>query len=1150
MRFQLEATPEELEQKSFDLIRQLSGVLSPVVPDLAEHLEKALPRKEQALKYPVLRALQKQTKEIYADHLQRMQAEIAEVLQESAETTHLKKGLEEEVELPASFAEFFFASMDWDDLGKARTHKYIRRVPYLSGGKRKYRYYYTVTGGKGLGHAEEIQVKAKFRVETEDAEGHLTVLAVKGDKVTVEHDETGDVHVFDKKALQRFLHAQHKKAIDRKRKKLKELTSAAEKFGTEKQKQILKERAKKFEEQFKPPEPMGLMPFQAKEEEVNEAVEKLKEPVEPAKETVKPKPKEKNLAKLKPDEIPEMRYEDDEAIEKLMVMGDALYAAQKGREFERDGIGFNSADMMVWNRATGNLDWMRSILRGYKLQLTAAFGLDYYHCGLSDPPKASSLGFSWNSTMGSLQIQLDGRLSGKDFDEFRSINRRHNVWFSRGVNFVHKKNLADFDFAEYRADMMELGLDIPNELPEKPKPKKVEIPKDAWEVKKLIAKRQVHNVISVVQHKDGRFAFYAPYDKEFNKIFRNDSGVLSGITEYNENDHGRETYDLDLVEEAIDKIKARMPGWEIVTTGIKEARVKEDQRQVELQKPIPEVQEKLAPKIKLHAYQNEGVRFLDETGGNALIGDEMGLGKTLQTLAWAAKNNKKILVVCPKVVRRNWIHEAEKFFPDHFVGTELDTSMLRKKKKLDLSDSNIVTVNFEALHKFKDQIEAAGFDTIVIDESHKIKNPKAKRTKTIQEVAKKMKHKILLSGTAILNNRQELVTQVDLIAPDEYTEIKRKVDKFGGVHYKRELKNETIGGAWNELRPIYLVRKKKDVLPDLPEKTTTILELETKGLPDLPAKKAKIGDFSRVRTELAVGKAEATKEVIKEVLDSSQSRMLVFTESLEAAKKLAAEFGDLAVLHHGQQSHEKREAAKKEFQKQDESGEFISEKRIFVTTRQAMEVGANLTAADKVIFNDLPWNPGLLDQAESRAQRIGQKKNVNVYWVTAANNLFDQHVTAIIRRKFELAKKVNHGEQVTPEEREWMQTALTEQELLDQIRGLEAGPEKFESSEETAKSFAEFVQLGNSFPASPEEKNELTRKSLLAVSKGDSWSKAEKKDYYDHTKPVADHDDIAYRRVKEVLKRKGYVDSDFEDGGPLYGYSTNQLLKLIRGSDG
>lgn len=50
----------------------------------------------------------------------------------------------------------------------------------------------------------------------------------------------------------------------------------------------------------------------------------------------------------------------------------------------------------------------------------------------------------------------------------------------------------------------------------------------------------------------------------------------------------------------------------------------------------------------------------------------------------------------------------------------------------------------------------------------------------------------------------------------------------------------------------------------------------------------------------------------------------------------------------------------------------------------------------------------------------------------------------------------------------------------------------------------------------------------------------------DHTKRIHDQDDRAYIRVKQVLQKKGYVEADFEEGGPLHGWSVNQLIDLAR----
>lgn len=97
-------------------------------------------------------------------------------------------------------------------LAKAAQHKYIRRVP-KPGGK-GYRYYYTVTGGHGLGHHGEFQTGAAFRMADKGKEGHFHVSGVHDDDhVTVKHDETGTEHRLHKDALSAMLRNEHAAAI-------------------------------------------------------------------------------------------------------------------------------------------------------------------------------------------------------------------------------------------------------------------------------------------------------------------------------------------------------------------------------------------------------------------------------------------------------------------------------------------------------------------------------------------------------------------------------------------------------------------------------------------------------------------------------------------------------------------------------------------------------------------------------------------------------------------------------------------------------------------------------------------------------------------------------------------------------------------------
>jgi hypothetical protein len=80
----LEATPDELQGKGTELVQVLADALFPANPELAEQLERALPRPEPSLKYPVLRELHARTAAVYRKQIDAMLREIGEVLDEAA----------------------------------------------------------------------------------------------------------------------------------------------------------------------------------------------------------------------------------------------------------------------------------------------------------------------------------------------------------------------------------------------------------------------------------------------------------------------------------------------------------------------------------------------------------------------------------------------------------------------------------------------------------------------------------------------------------------------------------------------------------------------------------------------------------------------------------------------------------------------------------------------------------------------------------------------------------------------------------------------------------------------------------------------------------------------------------------------------------
>lgn len=795
----------------------------------------------------------------------------------------------------------------------------------------------------------------------------------------------------------------------------------------------------------------------------------------------------------------------DEREALLTAMGDRLFGLQAGNSMEKDDTGFSSSDMTAWEHAR-TATRKAAILRKYRRQIIEGHGHGYFEAGLHEPepmPKGHLPAQAKWTERGGLVLQVDGYLGSK-FGPWKALLKQHGFQWNnkRGADSadgMHAAQAAKLDIPAFVEAADKLGIFV--DIPEKPEIVNTvaaqEMVREAGppadravstdDVTTAIAdirERRARNTVALTLKPDGQYAFYAAdYRKKtepgsFWHTMSSQNGAISGLMDVDATDWSVNTYSPELAMEALGKLKAANPTFHFyVDPRVEKAVADAAVAKADAQKPIPEVEALLADGFALKPYQNEMVRFLDKANGNAIVGDEMGLGKTLQSLAWVAKNDKKAIVVVPKVVRRTWIEEAHKFFPGHFDAKELRSKDL-KKGMPDLTGKNLVTINYESLEKFMPALVAAGFDTIIVDESHRAKNPKAKTTQAIQKLAARMKHRILMSGTAVKNGKEELFTQLEMVKPGIWPSAKA-------------LQSSTHGKAWNKMRDVYLARSKKNVLKDLPEKTTTISKLYVPGAPDIgdlkmpkpppanatPAQRraydealerwqetagdgdldeelageddrrlsagrsTSIGEFSRVRGELALAKVDSTVDMVKEILDSSDSKVLVFTESVAAAKAIAEKLGDEAILHYGQQSDDKREAAKREFQREG------SPKRVFVSTRPSLAVGATLTAADKVVFNDLPWTAADVRQAEDRTHRVGQKNAVNVYWNVAEDNEFDENVAAILRRKYDLSAKINEGRQLSPEEKAWMEKPVTISDIMDRMKGKPVGPpEKVEKS--------------------------------------------------------------------------------------------------------
>ena len=231
---------------------------------------------------------------------------------------------------------------------------------------------------------------------------------------------------------------------------------------------------------------------------------------------------------------------------------------------------------------------------------------------------------------------------------------------------------------------------------------------------------------------------------------------------------------------------------------------------------------KIHDDIEFYPHQIDGVRTLARMK-SFLLADEMGLGKSLQALTVAAIDFEKdwatrILIVAPAGLKGNWYDEIH----DHtnFKPTILDGTPAQREKQLDAFGSegeDILIVNYEQVIPHLKQLNDMGFEIIIYDEAHYIKNPKAKRTKACQEL--RADRHFLLTGSPMLGHVNDLWALLYRINPavETYWRFLNRYAVFGGYKDKQIVGVKNRDELYERLQSVMVRRLKSEVL-DLPEK--------------------------------------------------------------------------------------------------------------------------------------------------------------------------------------------------------------------------------------------------------------------------------------------------------------------------------------------
>jgi ATP-dependent DNA helicase len=256
-------------------------------------------------------------------------------------------------------------------------------------------------------------------------------------------------------------------------------------------------------------------------------------------------------------------------------------------------------------------------------------------------------------------------------------------------------------------------------------------------------------------------------------------------------------------------------------------------------------QPKLMEGGTMRSYQLEGLEWMTslyENGINGILADEMGLGKTIQTIAmlahlWENKSYGPFLIAAPLSTTSNWVQEFEKWTPSIPVllyhGDKKERARLRRTKLKNPGTDQfpVVVTSYETCMNDGKYLTGFGWQFIIIDEGHRIKNLDCRLIRELQKFHSA--NRLLITGTPLQNNLTELWSLLHFLLPtvfDKLSTFESWFD-FSGLKDKssfqqllsEERQQYLVKSLHAVLKPFLLRRVKTDVETLLPKKREYVL---------------------------------------------------------------------------------------------------------------------------------------------------------------------------------------------------------------------------------------------------------------------------------------------------------------------------------------
>lgn len=423
------------------------------------------------------------------------------------------------------------------------------------------------------------------------------------------------------------------------------------------------------------------------------------------------------------------------------------------------------------------------------------------------------------------------------------------------------------------------------------------------------------------------------------------------------------------------------------------------------------------PQITALPFQRQTILDVEQKfGGRALIANEMGLGKTPTSL-WYIKRKTlgetlPLLIVCPKIVRHQWIATVRQIL-------DCDVDVLETRTPSFPSTlAPVQIINYDIIAWWRDWLEDRGFQSMIIDECQMCTNPERKRTKTTIALMKAIPYALALSGTPLENRPIELYPIIKALHPGSWPTKQRYGHKYCGPKYG--YRGWDFSGASNtdelnvRLRQTCMIRyRKQDVLHELPDKVRTMIPVELSDreqyamaqndfigwLRDNHPKRmsgavraaalVKQGHLLRLAARLKL--KQVVKYINAELEAKPDGKVVIFAIHKKCVAALKRRIACNSVVIDGSTSQKNRQTALQRFTDD-------AKTRAVIGNLAAAGRGLNLVEANDAYMVELAQKPGLLLQGEDRIHRIGQEDTARIHYFIGRGTI-ETTVSKMLQKK-------------------------------------------------------------------------------------------------------------------------------------------------------